>query len=42
MLVIKLKEKGDITMIAPTMLKYMDIKIPEEMSETPLLFVRED
>ena len=39
---VKLKEKGDITMIAPTLLKYMDIKIPEEMSETPLLFVRED
>ena len=39
---IKLKESGDITMIAPTILKYMDIKIPEEMVETPLLFKRED
>lgn len=39
---IKLKEFGDITMIAPTILKYMDIKIPEEMSKTPLLFERED
>ena len=39
---VKLKENGDITMIAPTILKYMDIKIPEEMSKTPLLFVRED
>ena len=39
---IKLKEYGDITMIAPTLLKYMDIKIPEEMVETPLLFKRED
>ena len=39
---IKLNEYGDITMIAPTLLKYMDIKIPESMNETPLLFVRED
>ena len=39
---IKLKEYGDITMIAPTLLKYMDIKIPEEMNGTPLLFKRED
>lgn len=39
---IKLKEYGDITMIAPTLLKYMDIKIPDEMSNTPLLFKRED
>ena len=39
---IKLKEYGDITMIAPTILKYMDIKIPESMTDTPLLFKRED
>ena len=39
---VKLKDKGDITMIAPTILKFMDIKIPEFMEETPLLFVRED
>lgn len=39
---LKLKEYGDITMIAPTLLKYMDIKIPEEMADTPLLFKRED
>ncbi len=39
---IKLKDYGCITMIAPTILKYMDIKIPEEMSDTPLLFKRED
>jgi len=39
---VKLKENGDITMIAPTILKYMDIKIPETMEKTPLLFVRED
>ena len=39
---IELKEYGDITMIAPTLLKYMDIKIPESMEKTPLLFKRED
>ena len=39
---VKLKEYGDITMIAPTILKYMDIKIPETMENTPLLFKRED
>lgn len=39
---VKLKEFGDITMIAPTLLKYMDIKIPESMVNTPLLFIRED
>ena len=39
---VSLKEYGVITMIAPTLLKYMDIKIPEEMSSTPLLFKRED
>ena len=39
---IKLKEYGDITMIAPTLLKYLDIKIPQSMENTPLLFKRED
>jgi len=39
---VKLKETGDITMIAPTLLNFMDIKIPETMEKTPLLFVRED
>ena len=39
---LKLKEHGDITMIAPTLLKYMDIKIPDEMKETPLLIKEED
>ena len=39
---VSLKEYGDITMIAPTLLKYMDIKIPDTMSETPLLYKRED
>ncbi len=36
-----LKEYGDITMIAPTILKYMDIKIPEEMNNINL-FEEED
>ena len=39
---VKLKENGDITMIAPTILNYMDIKIPESMEKTPILFQRED
>ena len=39
---VNLKDSGDITMIAPTILKYMDIKIPDFMGNTPLLFVKED
>ena len=39
---VKLKSTGDITMIAPTILNYMDIKIPQTMEKTPLLFKRED
>ena len=39
---LKIKEKGDLSMIAPTILKYMDIKVPEEMKDTQLLFERED
>lgn len=35
---ILLKENGDLTMIAPTILEYMDIAVPEEMSETKNLF----
>lgn len=34
-----LKEKGDLTMVAPTILEYMDIALPEEMSETDNLFI---
>lgn len=34
---ISLKESGDITMVAPTILEYMDIAVPEEMSETEKL-----
>lgn len=35
---VKLKESGDLTMVAPTILKYMDIAIPKEMQETEILF----
>lgn len=39
---INLKEQGDITMIAPTLLKYMDIAIPKEMKDTKSLIVEEE
>lgn len=39
---VKIIENGDLSMIAPTILKYMDIKILDEMANTPLLFERED
>ena len=39
---INLKETGDITMIAPTLLKYMDIAIPKEMKDTKTLFIEEE
>lgn len=34
---VSLKESGDITMIAPTILGYMDIAVPDEMKETESL-----
>ncbi len=34
---VKLKEKGDLTMVAPTILEYMDIAVPEEMKDTEIL-----
>ena len=34
---VKLKDKGDLTMVAPTILEYMDIAIPEEMKDTDIL-----
>lgn len=37
---IKLKEKGDLTMVAPTILKYMDIACPKEMRDTEDLFIK--
>ncbi len=38
---VKLKEQGDLTMVAPTLLKYMDIAIPKSMEETKDLFIEE-
>lgn len=35
---VELKHKGDLTQIAPTILKYMDIAIPKDMEDTKLLF----
>ena len=34
---VKLKEEGDLTNVAPTILEYMDIAVPNEMKETPIL-----
>lgn len=39
---VNLKHKGDLTQIAPTILKYMDIAIPKDMQESSTLFVDED
>ena len=39
---VELKKEGDITMIAPTLLKYMDIAVPKEMKDTNNLFVEVD
>ena len=38
---VKLRETGDITMVAPTVLKYLDIAIPEEMKETKNLIIED-
>ncbi len=37
---IKLKPEGDLTMVAPTILEYMDIAIPKEMKETESLLIK--
>ena len=34
---VSLKKEGDLTMVAPTILEYMDIAIPEEMKNTEIL-----
>lgn len=39
---VNLRHKGDITQIAPTILKYMDIAIPKQMKGTRTLFNEED
>ena len=36
-----LKEKGDLTMVAPTLLKYMDIALPKSMEDAKDLFIEE-
>ncbi len=36
---VDLKPSGDLTMVAPTILEYMDIKVPTEMENTPILLV---
>jgi len=39
---VTLRHKGDITQIAPTILRYMDIAIPSSMEGTKHLFIEED
>ncbi len=36
---ITLKKSGDLTNVAPTILEYMDIALPEEMTDTPSLII---
>ena len=36
---VELKKSGDLTNVAPTILEYMDIAYPEEMADTPSLFI---
>ena len=38
---VKLKEHGDLTMVAPTLLKYMDIAVPKDMDPNNHLFIEE-
>ena len=35
---VTLKDGGDLTMVAPTILEYMDIAVPDEMANTEMLF----
>ena len=37
---IELKKSGDLTNVAPTILEYMDIALPEEMANTPSLLIK--
>lgn len=39
---ISLKPEGNLTMVAPTILEYMDIAVPEEMSETENLINKKE
>ena len=36
---VELKKSGDLTNVAPTILEYMDIALPEEMANTPSLLI---
>ena len=38
---VKIREDGNLSNVAPTILKYMDISLPHEMKETKDLFVEE-
>ena len=38
---VKLKEKGSLCNVAPTILKYMDIALPKEMADTSDMFVQD-
>ena len=38
---VKLKENGNLSNVAPTILKYLDIALPQEMKDTKDLFVSE-
>ena len=37
---VELKKSGDLTNVAPTILEYMDIALPDEMTNTPALFIQ--
>lgn len=37
---VSLKEEGDLTQVAPTILEYMDIAKPKEMKDTESLFIK--
>ncbi len=37
---VKLKTSGDLSNVAPTILEYMDIAIPDEMVDTPSLLIK--
>lgn len=37
---VELKKSGDLTNVAPTILEYMDIAVPEEMANTPSLLIQ--
>ena len=39
---IKLKSKGDLTNVAPTLLEYVDIALPEAMKESKSLIINDN